>query len=111
MELFEARFPVAERSLRYGQAGRDDLTGSARAAPRARPWEKSYRSPGSAGAITEIQMVTSGIIEIHRPFHEAQSEYASVEVDVRLRIGCDGGDVVNPAQFHENSDACISGES
>ena len=51
-------------------------------------------------------MVRSRIIEIHRAFHEPQTEKPDIKIEVRLRIAGDRSDVMKSGDFaiHQGDD-------
>jgi|SRR6266404_5921916 len=92
--------PVIEGSLRNGEAGGDNLTVAARATPRARPRKECDDCSGSAGSIAKVKVIRRRVVEVDRAFHQTQTEYLSIEVEVTLRIARDGRDVMNAKKFH-----------
>ena len=82
------------------KAGCNHLSGSAGAAPRARPCEKRDCCSGPAGSIAIIKMVSRWIVEIDGAFGETQPECLSIKINVALRIAGNGGDMVNPLKLH-----------
>ncbi len=86
--------PSLERILRNGKTYANDLPRSRTPAKGARPDEERQDRAGAAGGVAEIEVVRAGFVEVYGSFDKAESEELSVEVDVALRIGGEGGDVV-----------------
>jgi hypothetical protein len=40
-------------------------------------------------------MIGTRVVEVHREFHQAQAQDVGVEIDIRLRITRDRGDMVD----------------
>ena len=89
--------PVADASPRHREARFRCLAGAVPALVRAEVGEEGEDGAGRAGAVAVVEMVGAGIVEIDRALHEAQAERAGVEVEVALRVGGDGRDVVDAA--------------
>ncbi len=75
--------------------------------PRPRPagrhpreLEERQDRAGRAALIAVVEVVDVGRIEVDGLLDETQPQHARVEVDVRLRVGGDAGDVVNTVELH-----------
>jgi hypothetical protein len=66
------------------------------------PWElePGQDRPGRAGLVAEVQVVGVGLVEVDGLLDEPQAQHARVEVDVRLRVSRDHGDVVEALELH-----------
>lgn len=98
--LSQALFPISDRGGRNGETCRNHLPEAAAASARAGPRKKCDRRSWPSGAIAEIEMIRRRIIEVNRAFHKAKAEHARVEIEIRLWLGRDGGNMMDAAQFH-----------
>src|SRR5882724_837611 len=98
--ILKAGFPIINGLAWNRERCGYHLTRPARAAPRTRPREKGNDCSRRADTIAEIEMVASRIVEIDGAFHQSQAEYLRVKIEIALRIGCDGGDVMDAKKFH-----------
>jgi len=46
-------------------------------------------------AVSVVEMVCARVVKIDREFDEPQPQQPDIEIDVRLRMAGDGGDVVD----------------
>ena len=72
------------------------VTSPAPAVPRV-AWgqgKKVRMVPGEPSVIAEVEVVGAGVVEVDGALDEAEAEAFGVEVEVGLRVGGDGGDVV-----------------
>ena len=102
--------PVVRCDARNSETASYHLAGAARAASRSWPREKGQNRPRRPDSVAEVKMVSTRIIEIHRPFHQPQAEELGVEIQISLRITGYGGNVMDPVQLHFTTDACICGK-
>jgi hypothetical protein len=51
-------------------------------------------------------MIGTRVIEVDRSFDESQAQKASVEIDQRLSVAGDGGNVVQARGMHERTSFC-----
>jgi hypothetical protein len=105
--ILEAGFPIIDGFARNRERCGYNLTRPARAAPSTWPREKGNDGSGRADTIPEIEMIASRIVEIDGAFHQSQAEYLRVKIEIALRIGCDGGDVMDAKKFHATVDSII----
>ena len=99
MFLLQAFQPVAGRVFWNCERDGIDLVRAANPAPRTRPREKRHNCARRAARFAEIKVVGAGIIEIHSALDEAQSEHASVKIQIALRITRNRGDVMKSRNF------------
>ena len=99
---FETRHPVVEAPRRHAKAGLGDLSRPALPASDVLPREEGEDGARVALLVSEIEVVSARVVEIHGLFHQAQAQYAGVEVEIALRIARDGCDVVDAVDgvFH-----------
>src|SRR5438270_1834050 len=123
--LVEARLPKTDGVLGNRETDHVHLSGSAAAAARSRPGEKSDSGSGLSRAIAKIEMIRGRVIKIDRPLSKTKPKQTRIEIYVPLRIAGDGGDMMDPAKLHSTrltvspliweassssySDACICG--
>ena len=50
-------------------------------------------------AVPVVEMIRARVVKIDREFDEAQPQQPDIEIDVRLGMAGDGGDVVNAENF------------
>ena len=93
----QAVAPPTQRAGRHRQRRRRHLAGTAAAAARQGPGKEGEDAPRPAGGVAEVEVVGPGIVEVHRPLDQPQPQRPGVEVDVALRIGGDGRDVMDAA--------------
>ena len=105
MFLLQALQPVAGRVLWNCERDGIDLARAANPTSRAWPREKRQDCARRAACIAEIKVVGAGIIEIHSALDKAQSQQASVKIQIALRITGNRGDVMKSGNFdvHINS--------
>ena len=72
------------------------VTSPAPAEPRVGvgPGEEGEDGAGRAGVVAEVEVVGAGVVEVDGALDEAEAEAFGVEVEIGLRVGGDGGDVV-----------------
>ena len=58
------------------------------------PREKGENRAGITLAVAEVEVISAGVVEVDGLLHQPQPKNAGVEIDVLLRIGGDGGNVV-----------------
>jgi hypothetical protein len=73
------------------QGNRDGLAPGRAGAPGDTPREEGKQGAGGA---SEVEMISPGVVEIDGPFHQAQAEERTVEIESRLGTGGDCGNVV-----------------
>src|SRR5947209_4896680 len=100
MPFVESLAPVCHRSGRNGESGGYDLSGAARSAPSTGPRKKRENSSGRANMISEIKVVSTGIIEVNRAFHQSETQKFRIKVEVRLGIAGYRSDVMDTVQLH-----------
>src|SRR4028119_389780 len=59
--------------------------------------EEGEDGAGRARAVAVVEVVGAGVVEVDRALHQPQAERAGVEIQVALRVGGDGRDVVDAA--------------
>src|SRR6266508_5955964 len=62
---------------------------------RSRPWKEGQDRTRIARAVAVVEMVGGRVIEIDCELDQPQAQESRIEVEVLLRVTCDGGDVVN----------------
>src|SRR5690625_1815490 len=55
---------------------------------------------GAAPGVTEVEVVRTGIVEVHCPFHQTQAKSAGVEVDRPLSVTANQRYVVQSFDIH-----------
>jgi hypothetical protein len=65
------------------------------ASSRARPRKKSENASGRTFAVTEIEMVSRGIVEIDGALYQVKAKNSRIEIEVALWIARNGSDVMN----------------
>src|SRR5205807_3407064 len=85
--------PVFERSLRHRESHRIDHPAAAPAAIGQSERKKGEDRAGTPGLVAKVEMIGAGIVEVHGFLDEAKAQNRSVEVEIRLRINSDRGDV------------------
>src|SRR3954470_10481386 len=93
--LHETLEPEAERGGANGEGRDRDLSHTLTSGAGTGPGEEGHDASRRAGRIAVVQMVGLRIVEVHRALHEPESEHATVEVQVALRVARDGGDVMD----------------
>src|SRR5713226_2220271 len=93
--LSQSRSPEVDAGLRDCKCRVGQLTGSPPALRSVRPGKESQDRARMPATITIIEMIRSGVVEVHREFYQAQAQDAGVEIDIRLRITCDCGHMVD----------------
>jgi hypothetical protein len=63
---------------------------------RLRPFKEGAGRARSAHFITEVQMVTAWIVEVHRLFDQMLALHLRVEINRALRVVADQRDVIQP---------------
>ena len=87
--------PEGERCAGNGQRNRGELARALSPPLRPRPWEESEERSRAPRFVAVVQVVSVGVVEVHRPLHQAKPEDAGVEVDVPLHITRDHRDVMD----------------
>src|SRR5207245_4895481 len=93
-------FPKWDRIARNREAYRRHLSATACASSHAGPREKSNNCSRTPNVISEVKVVAARVIEIDRPFDQAQAECLGVEIEICLRISRDRGDVMDAGAAH-----------
>jgi hypothetical protein len=97
--LSQSRSPEVDAGLRDCKCGVGHLTGSPPTLRSVRPGKESQDRARMSDAVTVIKMICTRVVEVHRQFHQAQAEDVGVEIDIRLRITCDRGDMVDSEEL------------
>src|SRR5262249_38360542 len=90
----EAMRPIAERSRRHAERGLMRLADAPTALCGLFPRKEREDRAWLAGLVAVIKVIGAGIVEIHRPLHEAKPQRAGIEVEIAGRVSGDRGDVV-----------------
>src|SRR5258705_9302309 len=98
----KARLPIGDRLRGDRKTCRDHLSGSTRAALRARPRKEGDNRSRSADPIAEVKVVAARIIEVDSALDQAQSKHLRVKVHIALRIGRNSSDMVGSEKFHSS---------
>jgi hypothetical protein len=70
--------------------------------PESRPGEESQNRSRCPDGIPEVKVIGTRIIEIDGTLDEPQPEQQpAIEVEIMLRITCDGSDVMDPMDGHK----------
>src|SRR6266478_2190237 len=93
--LSQSRSPEVDAGLRNCKCGVGHLTGSPPAHRSSRPGKESQDRARMPDTITIIEMIRLEIVEVHRELYQAQAQDVGVEIDIRLRITCDRGQMVD----------------
>ena len=92
--LDEALLPEVDGVCRDAEGGVRDFADARGAVADARPGEESEDGAGGAEVVAEIEVVGAGVVKVDGALDEAEAEDLGVEVEICLRVGGDGGDVV-----------------
>ena len=99
MLLLQALQPVASRVFWNCECHSIDLARATNSASHAWLRKKRQDGAGRAALIAEVKMISAGIIEIHRALDEAQSEQASIKIQIALRITRNRSNVMKSGNF------------
>ena len=94
----EPLVPPAEGGLRHAERGRRGHPRALPALRHARPREEGQQAGRAALLVAVVQVVGVRGVEVDRLLDQPQPQRAGVEVDVRLRVGGDRGDVMEPVR-------------
>ncbi|HKR54498.1 MAG TPA: hypothetical protein VJR93_09145, partial [Chthoniobacterales bacterium] len=67
---------------------------------RAGPWKKSNDCSRATDVISEIKMVAAWVVEIDGALYQTQTQRCDVEIEIRLRVSRDRGDVMDAGAAH-----------
>jgi len=96
-------YPEAQRALGDQQGGDRRLSASDQAAGAVRPGKECQNRSGPAYHVPEIEVIGRGVVIVHRPFYQPETQHSTIEVDRPVDPAGDGGDVVNAAGHEERS--------
>jgi hypothetical protein len=83
--LNEPVHPEAERLRRHPEGSLEGLADPHSPGCHVLPWEKGEDRAWPAGLVAVVEVVGAGIVEVHGPLHEAQTEHLRVEIEVAAR--------------------------
>ena len=86
--------PDVEGIRGNGETKGDGLPAASASRGGIGPWEESRDRAGSAGLVTEVEVIRGGIIEVHGALDEAETEETGVKLEIALRIACERGDMM-----------------
>jgi hypothetical protein len=90
----EALLPVVEGGEGDTEGGVGDFAGAGGAFADVGPGKEGEDGAGGAEVVAEVEVVGAGVVEVDGALDEAEAEDLGVEVEISLRVGGDGGDVV-----------------
>jgi hypothetical protein len=91
---FEPLQPVPRRLRSDGKGSGLNLAGARNPGLRIRPQKKRQDGARRATRIAEVEVVTTGVIEVDRAFDKPQAQQPGVEIQGPLGVRCDRGDVM-----------------
>src|SRR5579864_4515190 len=81
--------PIAQRTERDAKGRLMGFANAATSRRRTVPREEGQDRSRLAGLVTIIEMIGCGIVEIHGPLHEPQTEVTGIEIEIFQRVASD----------------------
>ena len=91
----ETGCPIVERANGDFECDGGGFSSSALAGKDVTIGEGGHQGSGATNAVTVVEVVDGGVVEVDSLFDETEAEDADVEVYVLLGVARDCGDVVN----------------
>src|SRR4051812_46406043 len=93
--LAEPNHPAVDRFRRHREGYRIDHAAACASASGHDERKERENCTRTSGSVAVIEMIGSGVVEVHGLLHEPKAKNLGVEIDVGLRIDGDRRDVMN----------------
>lgn len=93
-EVAEVVLPPTQAALRNRERSGGRLAGTDPPGDHLTPREEGHERARPPGVVAVVQVVGRWIVEVDGLLDKSETETADIEVNVGLRVSCDGGDVM-----------------